>query len=451
MSYSVRASSGRYDSGVAVNELYRRAHTLEEAGTGREDHVMRRPSRQPFEISHDRMMRMPYDSIDHMRELTVKVPLLHADGSVDHTQTLEVDMKRAHPAMKLNLDRPDYREVVEIAASTTVQIMGRKGTSQWYGSGVIVDPTNLPIKLSDYADDTHFIITNHHVEHDGGRLWITLPDGNEVEATVVESQYGSQMKDAVDDVCLLMINPGYQLPTAKIGRSSEVEQGDEIILSGHPLALPKLTITWGHITQPEADTGMVLPGLQTDAAMNPGNSGGPMFNMKGEVIGINTYKYNGSDNTAFAQPIDHLMQDLFEISMFGRKVRGYAGVNYTPFPLADRYDAGFLSSLGFDDDTGAIVDFVDPDSPAATAGIQAGDIIVGIDIMEDGAAVEYHDINFINWFQRGRMERFIYNNLPGTELRYHVYRPDGNGGFSQEMLVDLTTDELSMEVYDKKH
>ncbi|NLD27558.1 MAG: trypsin-like serine protease [Myxococcales bacterium] len=376
----------------------------------------------------------------------VFVPMMDASGEVDSAQVVEVELVNFGRLERLSSASGDLSEVVKIARSTTVFISGRHGQQRWSGSGVIVDSADLPVQSEMYKAGAHFILTCQHVENDGGRLTVAMPDGKEYFAEVATAGNGAPLMDKVDDVALLVVYPKREYRKARLGFSREVEQGDPVVVSGHPLGLPRHTVTFGRISQNEAETGMVAPGLQTDAAINPGNSGGPMFNMKGEVIGISTYGYPGAENTACAQPIDVLRDDLVEVAVHGRKRRGYTGVNLAPFPLSDRYDVGFLEVNGFDDDTGAVVERVDPGSPADSYGILPGDIVVSIDTYSDGIMTESFDIDYQNSFESGKMQRIIMGVLPGNDVVYRIYRPDGTG-FGREMEVRVPVEELNVEEY----
>ncbi len=374
------------------------------------------------------------------------VPMMDASGQVENAQVAEVELVNFGRLERLSSIGGDLSEVVKTARSTTVFISGRHGQQRWSGSGVIVDPADLPVQSEMYKAGAHFILTCQHVENDGGRLTVTMPDGKEYFAEVATAGNGAPLMDKVDDVALLVVYPKREYHKARLGFSSEVSQGDPVVVSGHPLGLPRHTVTFGRISQNEAETGMVAPGLQTDAAVNPGNSGGPMFNMKGEVIGISTYGYPGAENTACAQPIDVLRDDLVEVAVHGRKIRGYTGVNLLPFPLSDRYDAGFLEANGFDDDTGAIVERVDAGSPADLYGILPGDIVVSIDIYSDGLMTDRVDIDYQNSFESGKMQRIIMGVRPGNDVVYRIYRPEGSG-FGNEIEVHVPVEELNVDEY----
>jgi len=233
-----------------------------------------------------------------------KIPLLNSEGDTDYENYVNAQVVRPSYISPMGYTDEPYDYVESIAASTTVYISARKDDSGWSGSGVIVDPRDLPINPDNHPPGTLFILTCQHVEGDGADLYVTMPDGSETEAEVLYSPHGSPLTDKIDDVALIAIHPKnpQSYPMARLGSSGDVTMGDEVLVSGHPLGLPQQVMTWGRITQPEAETGYIAPGLQTDAAINPGNSGGPMFNMNGEVIGLNTYGFLRAENTAFAQP-----------------------------------------------------------------------------------------------------------------------------------------------------
>lgn len=403
-------------------------------------------TRQNFDVRRNGVVRMPTGPIAEQIAQIMKVPLLDADGRTDYRRQVDVEFINAVHFAPMRSECVAYEDVVKRAVSTTVFIGVQQGESGWSGSGVVIEPSDLPLDLGHYADGVQFVLTNHHVAGDADRMWIVLPDGTEVWGEVAVTSNGDPIKDELDDFALVAINPPHRLPTARVGDSSDMKYGDEVLVAGYPKGMGTMSITKGIITGPIAETSYLLPGLQTDAAINPGNSGGPMFDVgSGRVVGINTYGLLNSQNMGFAQPIDELTGDMGLIGWIGRVIRGYTGVGLSQFPLRDRAAVGFLKELGFADDTGAVVKYVDPNSAATLAGIEEGDIVTSIDYVMNGFRIGRFDINYYNRYQLGLMDRIIAGMQPGTTAVYHVYRPKPGGGFEAEQLIEVYVDELTAE------
>ncbi|OYY75274.1 MAG: serine peptidase [Gammaproteobacteria bacterium 28-57-27] len=224
---------------------------------------------------------------------------------------------------------------------------------QSLGSGFIIDASGI-------------ILTNAHVVKDAESITVRLQDKRELPAKVLGM-------DERTDVAVLKIEAS-GLPVARLGNSDQVEVGEWVLAIGSPFGLD-FTATQGIVSAlarnlPD-DT--YVPFIQTDAAVNPGNSGGPLFNTKGEVIGINSQIYSRSGGymgLSFAIPINTVTQVADQLRMGGKVVRGWLGVMIQPI------DADLAKSFGLDRPRGALVAQVQPDSPAAKAGLKSGDVIL---------------------------------------------------------------------------
>ncbi len=224
------------------------------------------------------------------------------------------------------------------------------------GSGFIVDKAG-------------YIVTNAHVVENTSRVTVKLDSGEEFTARVVGT-------DEQTDIAVLKIDAGRELPTVKFGDSDKAEVGDWVLAIGSPFGLEK-TVTAGIISQKQRETPFASAFqrfIQTDAAINRGNSGGPLVNVDGEVIGVNsqiatsTGDYNG---IGFALPSRVTENVLSQIIENGKVRRGYLGA------YLDSVKVEFAKVYGLKDAKGAIItDVRDPASPAATAGLKIGDIIV---------------------------------------------------------------------------
>jgi serine protease Do len=234
--------------------------------------------------------------------------------------------------------------------------------AQSLGSGFVISATG-------------YVVTNNHVVTADGQgqvesVSVTMPDGTEYPAKVVG-------RDAASDLAVLKINPTRPLPFVKFGDSRDARVGDWVIAIGNPFGLGG-TVTAGIISAVYRNTGTGSAYdryLQTDAAINRGNSGGPMFDMKGQVIGINNAIFSpngGSIGIGFAIPAD-VAAPIIDRLMKGETIeRGYLGVRIQPLTedLAD--------SLGIAHNRGEFVQGVEPGKAAALAGLKPGDVVVKV-------------------------------------------------------------------------
>ncbi len=221
------------------------------------------------------------------------------------------------------------------------------------GSGVIVSEEGL-------------IVTNEHVIRDADEIVIRLSDRTEYRAKVVGA-------DPRTDVALLRIKPSRKLPVAVLGDSTKIKVGEWAIAVGNPFGLES-TVTLGVISA----TGRVdLPGadptgdlIQTDASINPGNSGGPLLNTQGEVVGINTAMISGGQGIGFAIPINTVLEIERELARTGTIRRGWLGVGIQPLTPA------LAESFGIKGERGVLINRIFPGSPAASAGLRVGDVVI---------------------------------------------------------------------------
>lgn len=229
----------------------------------------------------------------------------------------------------------------------------RKQIMQGQGSGFIID-----------ADG--YILTNAHVVDGADTVRVQLNNNKEYSAEVIGA-------DKRTDVALVKIK-GDHLPVAHLGDSDKVQVGDWVLAIGSPFGFTQ-TATQGIISAVARNlpSGDYVPFIQTDAAVNPGNSGGPLFNSKGEVIAINSQIYSRSgafNGLAFSIPINMAKNIANQLKDKGEVVRGWLGVQIQGLdqPLAE--------SFGLDKPQGALVAEVFEDSPAEKAGLQSGDVIL---------------------------------------------------------------------------
>jgi serine protease Do len=231
------------------------------------------------------------------------------------------------------------------------------------GSGFIIDPAG-------------YIVTNNHVIDDAKEITVTLSDETKLTAKIVG-------RDPKTDLVLLKVEPKTPLPYVPFGDSDAMRVGDWVIAIGNPFGLGN-TVTAGIISarSRNINAGPFDDFLQTDAAINQGNSGGPMFNDRGEVIGINTAIFSpsgGSVGIGFAIPSAMAKPLIDQLREHGRPYRGWLGVKiqYVTEEIA--------KSLGLPKASGALVLELNKDSPAEKAGIISGDVILsfnGVEVKE---------------------------------------------------------------------
>ena len=254
------------------------------------------------------------------------------------------------------------------------------------GSGFIIDASG-------------YIVTNNHVIDGGDQIMVTLQDDTTLEASVVG-------RDTVTDIALLKVNAGKKLPVAVWGDANKSRPGDWVLVIGDPFGLGG-TVTAGILSARarEINAGPYDDFLQTDAAINRGNSGGPLFNMAGEVIGINTAIYSpsgGSIGIGFAISSNLARPIIEQLKAHGKVERGWLGVRIQPMSVE------IAESLGLEKPMGALIADIDADGPAAATEMRAGDVILKF----DGKQVE-----------RGRqLPRMVADAAIGKEVSVTIWR-----------------------------
>jgi S1-C subfamily serine protease len=227
------------------------------------------------------------------------------------------------------------------------------------GSGVIVAPDGL-------------VLTNSHVVGDASRVEVTTVEGRSLTARVMG-------RDPDTDLALVRVDAPVTLTAAALGDSKRLRRGQLVIAIGNPLGFES-TVTTGVVSalgrSLRASTGRLMEDIiQTDAALNPGNSGGPLVSSRGEVVGINTAVIMGAQGICFAVAANTANFVLGELVRHGRVRRSFIGVSaqQTALPRRVRLDVGLTQ------DSGVTVIALEAESPAARAGIAIGDILVGLD------------------------------------------------------------------------
>lgn len=241
-----------------------------------------------------------------------------------------------------------------------------------------------------------YIMTNAHVVDGADEVTVKLSDKREFKATVVG-------KDKRTDVAVVKIE-ATGLPAVRIGNVDTLRVGQWVAAIGSPFGLEN-SITAGIVSARKRETGDYLPFIQTDVAVNPGNSGGPLINMRGEVVGINSQIYSRSGGymgISFAIPIDEAIKISDQLRETGRVQRGRLGVQIGPVSKE------LAESLGLSKAQGALVSRVEAGTPADRAGLKAGDVITAF----NGKKVE----------KVSDLPRMVGSTRPGSAATVTVYR-----------------------------
>ncbi len=230
------------------------------------------------------------------------------------------------------------------------------------GSGFIIDAEG-------------HVVTNNHVVDGATKVVVTLDDGRELDAHVVG-------RDARTDIAVLQVDAGAKLPFLSLGDSDKARPGDWVVAMGNPFGLGG-TVTAGIVSARGRDIGAgpYDDFLQVDAPINRGNSGGPLFSTDGSVVGVNTAIFSpsgGSVGIGFAIPSNLVKQVVAELEQHGHLERGYLGV------MSQKLNPEMAAALKLAHSTGALVAEVEPNGPAAKAGLRPGDVVTAV----NGTAVD---------------------------------------------------------------
>jgi serine protease Do len=274
------------------------------------------------------------------------------------------------------------------------------------GSGFIIESNGL-------------ILTNAHVVEGATTIYVTLTDKREFKAKLLGM-------DKRTDVAVVKIE-ARDLPRLPLGDSSKVRVGEWVLAIGSPFGLEN-TVTAGIVSAKSRDTGDYLPFIQTDVAVNPGNSGGPLLNTAGQVIGINSQIFSRSGGymgISFAIPIDEAMRVADQLRTNGKMTRGRIGV------ALSEMTKDIAESLGLGKPRGAYVRNVEPSGPAAAGGLEAGDVILSFNGREIAKSTD--------------LPRVVGDTKPGSSVPVQVWRK----GAARELTVTVADTESAKAVNKK--
>lgn len=242
---------------------------------------------------------------------------------------------------------------------------------RFFGNQVIIPQQQGPQEKTAYGSaffisKDGYLLTNHHVIENASRISITLNDRREIDATVVGS-------DERTDVALLKVN-GNNYPALKVGNVDRLRVGEPVLAIGSPFGFD-YSASAGIVSAKSRNMSgeTSVPFIQTDVALNPGNSGGPLFNQNGEVVGVNSRIFSGTGGymgLSFSIPIDVAMDVAEQLKTKGKVTRSYLGV------MMQDIDRNLADAYKLPKPEGALITQVTPNSPAQKAGLRAGDVIL---------------------------------------------------------------------------
>lgn len=348
----------------------------------------------------------------------------------------------AAPAAPLVTGLPDFTRLVERVAPGVVNIEARISPRASARGGEEIDEEQIPeifrrffgpgfgmpnqpgpnampgrsVGSGFIISDDGYVLTNHHVVDGADAITVRLDDRRELQAKLVGS-------DEAYDVAVLKLD-AKDLPSLRLGNSAALRPGQWVVAIGSPLGLEQ-SVTAGIVSALGRSGGrgqQYVPFIQTDVAINRGNSGGPLLNTSGEVVGINSQILSNSGGymgVSFAIPIDLAMSAVEQIKKTGKVSRGMLGVTIQPV------DAAKAKALGLPSSSGALVNNVEPDSAADKGGIDVGDVITSV----NGQPVH----------SNADLPPLVGMLPPGTKAKIGVVR-DGKPRELSVTLGELTTD-----------
>ena len=292
---------------------------------------------------------------------TVAAAQVNAASPVDFSSLVE----QVSPAVvSVNVVKKMTQE--ELLQQQVPEILRR-----FFGNQVIIPQQQGPQEKTAYGSaffisKDGYLLTNRHVIDDASRITITLNDRRELDATLVGS-------DERTDIALLKVN-GASFPELKIGDSNQLKVGEPVLAIGSPFGFD-YSASAGIVSAKSRNMSgeTSVPFIQTEAALNPGNSGGPLFNQRGEVVGVNSRIFSGTGGymgLSFSIPIDVAMDVVQQLKTNGKVTRSYLGV------MLQDIDRNLADAYKLPKPEGSLINQVSPKSPAEKAGLKSGDVIL---------------------------------------------------------------------------
>jgi serine protease Do len=357
----------------------------------------------------------------------------HVNG-VPNATAASVPTAAAPTSVRQTSSLPDFSALVEANAPTVVQISVTKRVSntpaQFDEDGPMGDmlrrfgvprPDGAPQGREGQGVGSGFIVgdglilTNAHVVDGASELTVRLADKREFKGTVVGT-------DRLTDVAVVRVD-AKNLPSVRVGNPAQLKVGEWVAAIGSPFGLDN-SVTAGIVSAKSRALPQetLVPFIQTDVAVNPGNSGGPLFNMAGEVVGINSQIFSTSGGymgLSFAIPIDLALKVKDDLVAHGKVTRGRIGVGI------QSVNAPLAETFGLEKPRGALVSKVERDSPASKAGLKEGDVVVEFDGKPIADASD--------------LPTAVAGSRPGTKVALKVWRDRA------EKSLEITVGDLSSE------
>ncbi|HEX5382556.1 MAG TPA: Do family serine endopeptidase [Acinetobacter sp.] len=276
---------------------------------------------------------------------------------------------------------------------------------RFFGNQVIIPQQQVPQEKTAYGSaffisKDGYLLTNHHVVENASKVTIMMNDRRELDATVIGS-------DERTDVALLKVK-GTQFPALTTGNVDQLKVGEPVLAIGSPFGFDysaSAGIVSAKMRNMMGETS--VPFIQTDVALNPGNSGGPLFNQRGEVVGVNSRIFSGTGGymgLSFSIPIDVAMDIAEQLKKNGKVTRSYLGV------MMQDIDRNLAESYNLPKPEGALITDVTPNSPAAKAGLKAGDIV----LKYNGAGIS----------RTSELLNYLNRSVPNQTIQLEILRDD---------------------------
>lgn len=313
----------------------------------------------------------------------------------------------------------DFSNLVEQVSPAVVSVNVVKKLSQeellqqqvpeilkrFFGNQIIIPQQRAPQEKTAYGSaffisKDGYLLTNHHVVEDASKVTIMLNDRREIDAKVVGS-------DERTDVALLKVE-GNNYPSLGIGNVDQLKVGQPVLAIGSPFGFD-YSASAGIVSAKSRNMmgETSVPFIQTDVALNPGNSGGPLFNQQGQVVGVNSRIFSGTGGymgLSFSIPIDVAMDVVDQLKKNGKVTRSFLGI------MLQDIDRNLAEAYKLDKPEGSLITQVTPDSPAAKAGFRAGDVIMKY----NGTPIS----------RTGELLNYLNRTQPGQSVQLEVLRDD---------------------------